>query len=64
EQTNRYFVRANKGPGDVVHIFPDAKIIPAGVDNETGFVTSLLSEKEMKEKTELLGKVFKIIRFA
>ncbi|MBQ1750349.1 MAG: homoserine dehydrogenase [Lachnospiraceae bacterium] len=64
EQTNRYFVRANKGPGDVVHIFPDAKIIPAGVDNETGFVTPLLSEKEMKEKAELLGKVFKIIRFA
>lgn len=61
-QKTRYFVRANRGPSEVAHLFTQAKIIPCGVDNETGFVTGVHTEEELREMCEKLGGVFQTIR--
>ena len=63
-QENRYFVRARVGIGDISRSFPDAKIIDAGYDNETAFVTGKIREGAFKEIMNSLGEPVSVIRLA
>lgn len=64
EQENRYFVRADAGPGDIRKAFPTARIIDAGLDTETAFVTDAEKEKLFREKLTKLSDRAKFIRLA
>ncbi len=63
-QSNRYFVRAHKSPMEIEQAFPGAKVIDMGIDNELGFVTQTMVEKDFRQKAAELGEVISTIRMA
>ena len=62
DEVRSFFVRAsNDKENKVKEIFGDVDIIKAeGLDDEFGFITSEMTEKEFKEKSENVGIISRI----
>lgn len=63
DSKRRFFVRVSADKKDKVQeLFGNVGVVDAGIDNEFGFISEVMSEKELKEKTDKLGGVISMIR--
>ena len=58
----RFLVRTTASKEEIANVFGDVEYIDAGIDGETGFVTSKIRENDYTEKAEKLGNVISRIR--
>lgn len=59
----RFFVRTEKSEDEVKKVFADAEIIHVpGIENETGFLTQEMTEREYEEAAERMGGIRQMIR--
>lgn len=58
----RFFVRATSSKEEIEAVFGKVEYMDAGIADETGFVTSKMSENSFAEKAEKLGTVISRIR--
>lgn len=54
-QEYKYFVRSTKAAAELASIFGEGEVVSGIADDETGFVTPVLSEKDFKEKMDKAG---------
>ncbi len=58
----KFFVRTTASKEDIENIFGEVEYVDAGIDGETGFVTSKMSENDYAEKADKLGNIISRIR--
>ena len=64
KQTTRFFVRTSADSAQIERIFGSVRYIQVPeVSDETGFVTSEMTEEEFEKKAAELGAVLQMIRF-
>ncbi len=62
KQEYRYFVRTSALQSNIENEFEDVKYAELDLDDETGFVTSKMTEKEFNERKAALGGIISVIR--
>jgi len=63
QQTYKYFVRTSAAQSDIENEFGNIKYADLDLDNETGFITSEMTEAEFEERKNALGDILSVIRF-
>ncbi|MCR5580905.1 MAG: homoserine dehydrogenase [Pseudobutyrivibrio sp.] len=63
EQEFTYFVRTSAAQSDIENEFGKVKYAALDLDDETGFVTSKMTEAEFNERKNALGGIISVIRF-
>lgn len=63
-QQYRYFVRTTASESIVERTFDKVEYVAFDVDNEVGFITEKMPEKEFKERSSTMGGVISSIRLA
>lgn len=59
----RYFVRSEATEAEIENVFGNVEFVEIGLDDEIGFVTEEMTERDYETKTKALGGVRGMIRF-
>lgn len=64
DQKYRFFVRSKAPEGIIERVFENSEYIDIDTDDEAGFITTCMTEREFNERARALGQIITTIRIA